>query len=312
MHWLLLDSASLYFRAYFGVKAPMLAPDGTRVNAVRGFLDMIATLITDHRPDALVACWDDDWRPAWRVSLIPSYKTHRLPSGSAEVPDAPQDAPDELAVQVPIIVSFLEAFGIVRVGAVGCEADDVIGTLTTTLPPSDSVDVVTGDRDLLQLIDDARRVRVLYTGKGGVRAPEVLDLAALQAKYGVPSGDAYADLATLRGDTSDGLPGVPGVGEKTAASLLMKFGSLEGILGAAVAGDPGVSRGVQQKLATAADYLSVAPQVVRVLRDADLPTFSPALPVVPADAARVASLAQQWGAQSSVDRLTKALALPRS
>lgn len=220
---LLIDSASLYFRAFFGVpEKAALAPDGTPVNAVRGFLDMLSTLVRGRGPDRLVCALDESWRPAWRVALLPSYKAHRLtPAGGEEVPDA-------LSVQVPIILEFLAALGITAVGAHDYEADDVIGTLATREPGP--IEVATGDRDLFQLIDDARAVTVLYCGRG-VAKLEVLDNAALHAKYGVPAA-GYADFAALRGDPSDGLPGVAGVGEKTAARLVDRYGDLDGILAA--------------------------------------------------------------------------------
>ena len=109
---MLLDSASLYFRAFFGVPDSFTAPDGTQINAVRGFLDMIATLLTMRRPDRMVACWDDDWRPAFRVAAIPSYKTHRLTAGSQVV----EESPPALTPQVPVIADVLAALGIARVG----------------------------------------------------------------------------------------------------------------------------------------------------------------------------------------------------
>ncbi len=212
---MLLDTASLYYRAYFGVPDSVKAPDGTPVNAVRGLLDFIGRLVQDHRPDDLVACMDADWRPHWRVELIPSYKAHRVAQESETGPDL-EETPDTLAPQVPIIEAALDAFGIARVGVAGYEADDVIGTLTARA--TGPVDIVTGDRDLYQLVDDARRRRVLYPLKG-VGSLQVTDEAWLREKYGV-DGPGYADLALLRGDPSDGLPGVPGIGEKTAAKLL--------------------------------------------------------------------------------------------
>ncbi|NKY40122.1 5'-3' exonuclease, partial [Cellulomonas septica] len=255
---LLLDSASLYFRAFFGVPDSVKAPDGTPVNAVRGLLDMIARLVQDRRPTRLVACWDDDWRPAFRVEAIPSYKAHRVAQpvpGGADV----EEVPDLLTPQVPVIVEVLEAFGIARVGAPGFEADDVIGTLVArekARPAAEraAVDVVTGDRDLFQLVDDDAHVRVLYTVRG-IKDLEVVDAARLAERYSVASGQAYADMAVLRGDPSDGLPGVPGIGEKTAAALVHRYGSLEGILAARDAGDAGLTATQRRRLTEAADYL---------------------------------------------------------
>lgn len=307
---LLLDTASLYFRAYFGVPDSVKAPDGTPVNAVRGLLDMIATLVTVHRPTRLVMCWDDDWRPQFRVDAIPSYKAHRV---AVEVPGTTgiEEVPDTLSPQVPIIVEALAALGIARVGVPGYEADDVIGTLVArevARPDRAPVDVVTGDRDLFQLVDDSVPVRVLYTIKG-IRDLGAIDQAFLHEKYGVPSGPAYADMAVLRGDPSDGLPGVPGIGEKTAAQLIHRYGSLQGILAARDAGDPGLTATQRKRLVEAAAYLEVAPAVVRVAPDAPVGTIDDRLPTVVADADRLVALAERWGLSSSVKRVVDALAL---
>ena len=280
---LLLDSASLYFRAFHGMSESITAPDGTPVNAVRGFLDFVARLVTDHAPTRLVCCWDDDWRPQFRVAAIPSYKAHRVADEAANT----EEVPDTLAPQVPVIADVLEAFGIARVGAAGYEADDVIGTLAAraTVP----VDVVTGDRDLFQVVDDARAVRVLYTAKGGVARAEVVTEAVVVERYGVPAR-SYADFAALRGDPSDGLPGVPGVGEKTAAVLIAAYGSLEGVLRAAESGDPGVRASLHDKVLAARDYLAVAPGVVRVALDCPVPDVHDVLPTAPGHPARLAEL----------------------
>ncbi len=304
---LLLDSASLYFRAFHGVPSSVTAPDGTPVNAVRGFLDSIAHLVTTRRPTRLVAAWDDDWRPAFRVAALPSYKTHRL------APDGGEEAPDALLPQVDVIVEVLAALGIARVGAPGHEADDVLATLAeqARTTPGTEVDVVTGDRDLFQLVDDAAGIRVLYVGKG-VRRAETVDQAWLAAKYGVGTGAGYADLAILRGDPSDGLPGVAGIGEKTAAGLVGRFGDLATLRAAAA--DPGadLSPGQRTKLLGAGPYLDAAPTVVHCVRDAPLVRYggveTDALPRTPADLDRLGELVHRWGLQSSVERVLTAVA----
>ena len=300
---MLLDSASLYFRAFYGVPDTVRAPDGRPVNAVRGFLDIIAKLVTLYEPTHLVACWDDDWRPQWRVDLIPSYKTHRVAEVVAGAPDV-EVVPDPLEIQIPVIRDALAAVGIVIVGAAEHEADDVIGTLATHA--SMPVDVITGDRDLFQLIDDARDVRVVYTARG-MSNLEVLTEASVVAKYGVlPS--QYADFATLRGDSSDGLPGVAGIGEKTAAGLLAAHGDLPGILAAAEAGD-GMSAGIRAKLDAGRPYLEVAPTVVNVVRDLPLPDVDSRLhPLTDAQRTDASALAEKWALGTSMTRLVDALA----
>ncbi|GAA2619820.1 5'-3' exonuclease [Dactylosporangium fulvum] len=296
---LLIDSASLYFRAYFGVpESAAKAPDGTPVNAVRGFLDMLSTLIRGRNPDRLVCTLDESWRPAWRVALLPSYKAHRLtPAGGEDVPDA-------LEAQVPIILDFLAALGITAVGAPDHEADDVIGTLAAREPGP--VEVATGDRDLFQVIDDARDVRVLYCGRG-VAKLEVLDDAALHAKYGVPAA-GYADFATLRGDPSDGLPGVAGVGEKTAARLVDRYGGLDGILAALDDPAAGVAPGLRAKIVAGRDYLEKARDVVAVSRTVPIGPLETKLPTAPADGDRLMELAQRWGLAGAAKRIVDTLA----
>lgn len=296
---MLLDSASLYYRAFYGVPASVTAPDGTPNNALRGFLDMIARLVDEYRPSGLVACLDNDWRPAFRVSAIPSYKQHRLADEAANA----EDTPDELAPQVPAILQTLDAVGICAVGVDGTEADDVIGTIAATGGP---YDVVTGDRDLFQVIDDARGVRVLYTARG-LGNMEIIDDAALLAKYGVHPAQ-YVDFATLRGDTSDGLPGVRGIGEKTAAVLLNHYGDLTTLRAAAESNERGPIKPAQRaNLVAAGPYLDAAAGVVAVRRDLDI-TADPALPRSPADPELLDELVARWGIASSVERLTQAFA----
>jgi 5'-3' exonuclease len=300
---MLLDSASLYFRAFYGVPDTVKAPDGTPVNAVRGFLDIIAKLVTDYRPERLVACWDDDWRPRWRVDLIPSYKAHRVATlvpGGVDV----EATPEALVTQVPIIREVLDAVGIPIVGSAGHEADDVIGTLATVIPGA--VDVVTGDRDLFQLVDDARDVRVIYTARG-MSNLELVTGEVVERKYGVRA-DQYADFAAMRGDTSDGLPGVAGIGEKTAASLLAEYGDLAGIVAAAEDAASGMKPAARARFAAAAGYLAVAPQVVEVVRDLPLPDVDAALPS-PTGEQRAAldALSERWGLGGSLNRLLTAL-----
>jgi 5'-3' exonuclease len=302
---MLLDSASLYFRAFFGVPDQRTSEEEPPTNALRGFLDMVATLVTAHRPTHLVACWDDDWRPQWRVDLVPTYKTHRLTEGS----DVVEESPENLTPQVPLIREALAAVGIARLGSPGFEADDVIGTLTERHRGVMPVDVVTGDRDLLQLVDDEFSVRVLYTGKGGVREPDVATQSLLVQKYAVATGEAYLDMSVLRGDTSDGLPGVKGIGDKTAAQLIEAFGSLAGLRAAVAGGDPSIRGARRLNLEAASEYLDVAPTVVRVARDAPLPDVDLRLPTAVADPARLEALATTYGVTNPVNRLLTALGL---
>jgi 5'-3' exonuclease len=295
---MLLDSASLYFRAFHGIPETVQAPDGSPVNAIRGFTDMVAQLVRTRRPRRLVACLDADWRPAFRVQALPSYKAHRVGpyGGEAEPPG--------LTPQVPIILAVLAAVGIAAVGVPGFEADDVIGAIAAHDPGP--TEIVTGDRDLFQLVDDSTPVTVLYTGKG-VSKLQVYDEAAVAERYGIP-GRGYADFAALRGDPSDGLPGVAGIGERSAAALITRFGTLEAVVEALDSGDTaGFPAGARTKLAAARDYLAAAPAVVRVRTDAPLPEYDDTLPAEPADPAELVALGEKWALDSSLNRLLAAL-----
>ncbi len=310
---LLVDTAGAYFRAFHGIPTTVTGPDGRPVNAIRGLLDVLAQLIATYRPAEVVCCWDDEWRPAWRVALVPSYKAHRVAA------DGGEDAPDELGPQVPVIRDLLSALGIPVVGGADHEADDVLATLARVggergLP----VLVVSGDRDLFQLVRDPAGgrpgVRVLYTGRGMARA-EVLDEAAVRARYGVPPA-SYAELATLRGDTSDGLPGVAGIGEKTATALLTRFGSLAGVVEAAAAGAAGLAPRTRAAVLDAAPRLPGMLTVVRTADDLDRRgLLTPAVPTggwplvrTPADPDRLAALVSAHGLGGAAGRLLDALA----
>ncbi|MCR3739170.1 5'-3' exonuclease [Actinomadura glauciflava] len=300
---MLLDTPSLYFRAFFGVPESVTAPDGTPVNAVRGLVDMIARLVQDRRPERLVCCMDADWRPAFRVEALPSYKAHRV----AE--DGGDQTPDALEAQLPVIEQVLDAFGLARAGVPGYEADDVIGTLAVRGAADGPVDIVTGDRDLFQLVDDRAPVCVLYTARG-IRNLQVMGEKEVAAKYGIP-GRGYGDYATLRGDPSDGLPGVPGVGDKTAAALVTRFGSVEAILAALDAGtDEGFPAGARRRMEGAREYLAAAETVVRVVTDIDAPELADLddrLPAGARDAEALVRLADTWNLSGPVNRLLNAL-----
>ena len=291
----LLDAPALWYRAFHGVPDSIRSPQGEPVNAVRGFLDLVSRVVRETRPARLVAAVDLDWRPAFRVAAVPSYKTHRALPNGAEI------EPEGLAPQVGVILEVLDLLGVPVVGLEGYEADDVLGTLATR--DHGAVDVVTGDRDLLQLVDDSRPVRVLYT----VEKMKPYDEAAVTAKHGIP-GRSYADFAVLRGDPSDGLPGVKGIGEKTAAALVGRFGTVEQILAALDAGEvDGFPAGARAKLQDARDYLAVAPAVTRVVRDLPLPELDDALPRAPRDAEALVTLSDRWGLDSALSRFLAAL-----
>lgn len=291
----IVDAPSLWYRAFHGVPESITAPDGTPVNAVRGFLDLLGRVLRDTRPSRLVCCLDLDWRPAFRVAAVPSYKSHRLAENGAEA------EPESLAPQVAILLDVLASLGVATAGVDGYEADDVLGTLATREPGP--VDVVTGDRDLFQLVDDSKPVRVLYT----VEKMRPYGEGDVAARYGIP-GRSYADFAVLRGDPSDGLPGVKGVGEKTAAALVARFGTVERIVAALDDGTvDGFPAGARAKLEAARAYLLAAPAVTRVTTDLPIPVLDDALPSAPRDPQRLLELSDTWGLDSPLNRFLSAV-----
>jgi 5'-3' exonuclease len=266
-------------------------PDGTLTNAALGFLNFLSRLIPDRKPSQLFVAMDADWRPQFRVDVLPSYKSHRVAG--------PDDPPDPVEPQIVIIKELLAAFGITTVAAADHEAEDVIATLVDRL--GGPAEIVTGDRDLYALVSDARRVQVLYTLRGVSDLAKV-DEAWVHNKYGIP-GDRYYDYAVLRGDPSDGLPGVRGIGEKTASFLVAKYGSLDGVLAAT-----DLSATIRAKLRADADYLTAARQVVRMARDAPVTGGDGTLPKTPAHPNELVRLAERYALVAAVKRLVEALA----
>ncbi len=293
---LLLDTASLYYRAFYGVPDSFKAADGTVVNALRGMVDFLATLQSRYQPTAIVAALDEAWRPSWRVDLLASYKLHRV----ADQANGAEDTPADLSTQIPLILEALKLAGATVLGAPDAEADDVIGTLVHRW--AGGVDVVTGDRDLFQLVDDDRDVRVLYTARG-VAKHDVVDAAWVRQRFGIEPAQ-YVDFAVMRGDASDGLPGVPGIGDKTAAALLAEFDNLDQIQAAAHDSGSSLRPRVRQNLIEHADYIARAKQVVTVLPDLDLPEPTPAKPI----SKELSEFASKWNVSGPAERYLAAVA----
>jgi 5'-3' exonuclease len=289
---LLVDTSSLVYRALFSNPDSITTPDGQPVNAAYGFLSMLSRLVLDHDPAFLACATDEAWRPEWRVELIPAYKSARALPGSAQ-----EQAEDRLEPQMPILFELLEACGVPVVGQDGYEAEDVIGTLAARA--KGPVAIVSGDRDLFQLVRDPD-VWVLYP-KRGVSDVAVVNEAYIEDHYGIP-GRKYLDYAVLRGDPSDGLPGVRGIGEKTASSLLATYGSLEKIVAAASASPKSTVLG---KVARELDYVERAVQVVTIPTDLPLPAVDLTRPRTDLRK-RTEALAKRSGLLGPVQRLAAA------
>ena len=298
MTLMLLDSASLWYRAYYGMPDTLLAPDGTPVNAIRGYLDMTARLVSIYKPNRLVACLDGDWRPMWRVELFPEYKANRLEEDGDE-----EEEPDTLTPQIPILLDLLDLFGIPVVGVDDFEADDVMATYAEI--EKGPIRIVTGDRDLFQMVDDKRDIKVVYLAKG-ISQHDLVDLKYVSEKYQIP-GERYALFAMFRGDPSDGLPGVRGIGEKGAALIANNFANVDDALAGAHANHEALTPALAKKIIAGSDYLKIAPTVVQVARNVPLPKTDLSMPQSPADLSAIDQFKERYGLGASVDRLISAL-----
>lgn len=276
--WLLVDGSSLIFRAFYGVPSTVVAPDGRPVNAVRGFLETLARLLYSRRPGRLAVATDEDWRPAWRVDLLPAYKLHRTA----------EPVPPGLIPQLPVIAGIMAAAGVDYAGFPGYEAEDVIASWAARI--AGTVEIVSGDRDLFALVRDPDR-RVLYPEKSGLAE---VDEAEVERRYSIP-GRAYGDYAVLRGDPSDGLPGLSGVGDKKAAELVRRYGGLDGVLASSRLRDAD------------RDYLERAKKVVQPVPDLPVELPSGRRDAYPADRAELDRLARANGVENAVDRFLGAL-----
>ena len=298
MTLMLLDSASLWYRAYYGMPDTLVSKDGTPVHAIRGFLDMSARLVSQYKPKRIVACLDGDWRPSWRVELFPEYKANRVDDEGLE-----EEEPETLTPQIPILLDLLDAMGIPIVGADDYEADDVIATYSVKEPGPTLI--VTGDRDLFQLVDDKRKVKVIYLAKG-ISNHDLVDIEWIANKYAIP-GERYALFAMIRGDASDGLPGIKGIGEKGAAVIANAYSSIDGVMKAAQSDDPNLPNPLRKKLLADTKYAGIAQTLVHCALDVPTPELDLAIPKNPADLNRIYQLKEEHNLGASVDRLIAAL-----
>ena len=290
---ILLDTSSLMYRAFFSIPPTVRAEGGQPVNAIHGYLDMNAWLVRSRSPDEIVTVYDDDWKPAPRVAAYAGYKAQRQPD------------PEGLPEQFVILREVLDAFGLPQAEAPGWEAEDAIGVISARSSPKEHIDIVTGDRDLIQLVRDPR-VRVLFTRRGVSDLVE-FDEAGVLEKYGVPAS-RYAEFAILRGDPSDGLPGVKGVGEKTARELVTAYPSLDALVKDAQAERrtrPVLQRSprLRASIGEAADYIETMRQVVPIKTDIEIRKWQSAR-----DDSKLDELAERWRVKSPVRRLREALA----
>ena len=298
MTLMLLDSASLWYRAYYGMPDTLVNSEGAPVHAIRGFLDMSARLISQYKPNRLVACLDGDWRPSWRVDLFPEYKANRV-----DVEGDEEAEPETLTPQIPILLDVLEALGIPLIGADDYEADDVIATYSVQEPGPTLI--VTGDRDLFQLVDDKRKVKVVYLARG-IANHDLVDKKWISTKYEIP-GDRYALFAMIRGDASDGLPGIKGIGEKGAGLIANSFSSMQEVIQAAQGEDERLTPALRRKLLADIEYARIAERLVHCALDVPIPKVELKIPKTQPDLSRVYQLKEEHNLGASVDRFISAI-----
>ena len=297
MSLLLLDSASLWYRAYFGMPDTLLSPKGEPINAVKGFLDMSARLINIYSPNRFVACLEGDWRPSWRVDLFPEYKLNRIDDSGEEA------EPDTLSPQIPVLLDVLDAFGFATLGVDDYEADDVIATLSKS--ERGPIRIASGDRDLFQLVDDEKDVKIVYLAKG-LSNHDLVDIDWISKKYEIP-GDRYALFAMIRGDASDGLPGLKGIGEKGAALIAKSFSQMQDVVKAAENEDELLPKTLAKKVLASKEYARIAPKLVNCALDVPIPSMNIDLPKRPNSLTKIKELQSEYGLGSSVDRLISAI-----
>ena len=297
MTLMLIDSASLWYRAYYGMPDTLLSPSGEPINAVKGFIDMTARLVNQYKPDRLALCLDGDWRPSWRVELFPDYKSNRV------LEDGEEEEPDLLTPQIPIITDFFDALGIPLIGADDYEADDVIATLSRT--EAGPVRIVTGDRDLFQLVDDDKDVKIAYLAKG-ISAHDLVDTKWISMKYQIP-GERYGFFSMIRGDASDGLPGIRGIGEKGAAAIAQEFSSMIELIDAAKNSDSRLKPVHQKRILENLEYAKNATRLVTCVTDVRLPKVDLVTPKEPASSKELEELVDEYGLKTNLQRLESAL-----
>jgi len=298
MTLMLLDSASLWYRAYYGMPDTLVSPGGEPINAIRGFIDMTARLIEMYRPDRLVACIEGDWRPTWRTDLFPDYKANRLDE------EGDEEEPDLLSPQIPILLDLLDAFRIPVIGVDDYEADDVMATYA--MRERGPIRVVTGDRDLFQLVDDKKDIAIVYLAKG-ISNHDLVRRDYIENKYGIP-GDRYALFAMIRGDASDGLPGIRGIGEKGAAVIANAFSNMDQVIAAAHdQSDSRLTPALRKKLLADLEYASIAPKLVHCALDVAVPDINLSIPSAPKTLDDIYALSKEYGLGSPIDRLISAL-----
>jgi DNA polymerase I len=283
----LIDGNSLAYRAFFALPESIATHDGRPTNAIYGLASMFAKMLIDFDPAAVVVCWDAGW--SGRELTYEPYKSQRKPR------------PDLLRDQWPHLMPLAEAFGFTNIKVDGYEADDVIASLTKRAREQGlKVMVVSGDRDVYQLVEDG--VRVMTTSRG-VTDTKIYDTEGVVERYGVPP-ELVTDLIGLKGDTSDNIPGVPGIGDKTAAQLLQEYGDLEGVL-SNIDKISGAKR--KENLANHAEDARISKELATAITDIDIDLDLDTLMSKRMDRSRLREVAREFELRVILQRLEEEL-----
>ena len=301
---LLVDSASLWYRAFYGMPESSSATTNLPNNAIKGFFDGLARIITRYRPDEIGICLDDNWRPQWRVDLFPGYKLNRIESDAQG--EAGEGEPDLLTPQIGPIIELCTLLGLHPISVEDQEADDVIATLAYSSEKS-STRVVTGDRDLFQLVRPTVDLQIIYLAKG-ISQHDLVDGSYISNRYGIPA-ERYGLFAAIRGDASDGLPGIKGIGEKGAAAIANVFTSMDAVIEAAKADSDLLSSTHRKRILADLDYAGIAERLVTcrtdlIIEGANLNGWKERSNLI-----EFRRRAKDWELGSTIERITAALDL---
>ena len=301
---LLVDSASLWYRAFYGMPESISSTTGLPNNAIKGFFDGLARIITRYRPDEIGICLDDNWRPQWRVDLFPGYKLNRLEADACA--GGGEAEPDLLTPQIGPIIELCTLLGLHPISVEDQEADDVIATLANVSTDT-SIRVMTGDRDLFQLIRLPSDVQIIYLAKG-ISQHDLVDGSYITTRYGVPA-DRYGLFAAIRGDASDGLPGIKGIGEKGAATIANSFDSMDAVIDAAITESDLLSSTHRKRILADLDYARIAEKLVNCRTDLAIDGVELNRWKERSDLIEFRRRAKEWELGSTIERITAALDL---
>jgi len=245
-----IDLSSLLFRSFYGLPTSIKDAEGFPINGVKGYLETLIRLKNTYSPEIIIHALDDNWRPEWRTDLLPQYKAHRV------LDDNEEEVDEELERQIEILPQVLRILGMQCIGKTNFEADDVLASIAND---NSSTLIVSGDKDLFQTINDNKSNFVHLLGKeGGTLYTEKI----IKQRFGIDA-KSYLDFSVLKGDPSDGLPGVKGIGEKTALEIILKFGTIDNLL-KNINDTTKISLKQKKNISDSIEYLNKALKVVKL------------------------------------------------